>query len=398
MNKKTVRDLELENKKVLLRADFNVPMDSEGKITNDKRIQSTLPTIEYILKEGGKVIVFSHLGRIKSEEDKQNHSLRPVAERLGELLENNVSFVSSTRGEEVERAVQNLEKGEVLVIENTRFEDLNGKKESKNDPELGAYWASLGDVFVNDAFGTVHREHASNVGIASHLESAIGFLIEKELKYLGEALDEPERPFVAIIGGSKVSDKIGLIERLLDKADKILIGGGMAYTFFKARGKEVGQSIVENDKVSLAKQLLDRSKDQLVLPWDTVVAPEFSPDAPRHVYSGDFPIDMEGMDIGPKTIEKYQEILEGTKTVFWNGPMGVFEFERFAEGTKAICEILANLEDATTIIGGGDSATAAEQLGFEDTFTHISTGGGASLAYLEGRELPGLAAIDTNNH
>lgn len=394
MNKKTIEDLDLKDKKVLLRTDFNVPLDKEGHITNDKRIRATLPTIQYIVDHGGKAILFSHLGRVKSEEDKNGKSLQPVADRLEKLLGKKVQFVPHTRGSELEKAIDNLTTGEILLVENTRFEDVDGKKESGNDPELGAYWASLGDVFVNDAFGTVHRAHASNVGIASHLESAVGFLVEKEIEYIGNAVDEPQRPFVAILGGSKVSDKIGVIEKLMDKADKILIGGGMAYTFFKARGKEIGTSIVEDDKVELAKRILEQGRDQIILPSDTVVVPEFSNDSPSYVYSGDFPVDMEGVDIGPATVEKFKKMLHGAKTVIWNGPMGVFEMENFAKGTKAICEVLAEMKDATTIIGGGDSATAAEQLGFEDVFTHVSTGGGASLAYLEGQSLPGLEIID----
>ena len=393
MDKQTLEDVQLKDKKVLLRADFNVPMDKEGQITNDKRIKSTLPTIQYILEQGGKLILFSHLGRVKTEEDKKGKSLKPVAERLSDLLGKEVVFVPHTRGKELEEAIDKLEDGDVLLVENTRFEDVEGKKESGNDPELGKYWASLGDVFVNDAFGTAHRAHASNVGIASHLDSAVGFLIEKEMKYIGDAVDEPERPFVAILGGSKISDKIGVIEKLMDKADKILIGGGMAYTFFKARGKEIGTSIVEDDKLPLAKSLLERGEGKLILPSDTVVVPEFKNDAPSYVYSGDYPVDMEGVDIGPDTVKKYKKILDGAKTVIWNGPMGVFEMDNFAKGTKEICEVLANMKDATTIIGGGDSATAAEQLGYEDAFTHISTGGGATLAYLEGKPLPGLEAI-----
>lgn len=393
MNKQTLKDLELKDKTVLLRADFNVPMDEAGHITNDKRITATLPTIQYILDQEGKLVIFSHLGRVKTETDKKGKSLKPVADRLGELLGENVIFVPETRGKELEDAVKILEPGQVLLVENTRFEDVDGKKESGNDLELGKYWASLGDVFVNDAFGTAHRAHASNVGIASHLNSAVGFLVENELKYIGDAVDQPDRPFVAILGGSKISDKIAVIERLLDKADKILIGGGMAYTFFKAKGKEIGKSIYEADKVELARDLMHHDHGKIILPSDTVVAPEFKNDSPSYVYSGDFPVDMEGMDIGPVTVEKYKHILDGAKTVFWNGPMGVFEMDNFAKGTKEICQILADMENAVTVVGGGDSATAVEQLGYEDAFTHISTGGGASLAYLEGKELPGIEAI-----
>lgn len=391
MNKQTVKDLDLKGKKVLVRADFNVPM-KDGKITNDNRIESSLPTINYIIDEGGKVVLFSHLGRIKTEEDKAKNTLKPVAERLSELLGKDVTFVPETRGEKLESAIDELSEGDVLLVENTRYEDLDGKKESKNDPELGKYWASLGDVFVNDAFGTAHRAHASNVGIATNLDSAVGFLIEKEIDFIGGAVDNPERPFVAILGGAKVSDKIGVIENLLEKADKVLIGGGMAYTFFKAQGKEIGKSLLEEDKVDLAKDLLERAGDKLVLPVDTVAAKEFDNDAESKLFEGDIDPEFEGLDIGPKTVELFTKELADAKTVVWNGPVGVFEMSNFAKGTEEVCEVLAK-SDSTTIIGGGDSATAAQNLGFADDFDHISTGGGASLEYLEGNELPGLAAI-----
>ena len=392
MAKKTVKDLELSGKKVLVRADFNVPM-KDGQITNDNRIQAALPTLQYILEQGGKVIVFSHLGRVKTEEDKAGLSMKPVAERLGELLGKDVKFVAQTRGEELENAVAELADGDVLMFENTRFEDVDGKKESKNDPELGKYWASLGDVYVNDAFGTAHRAHASNVGIASHLESAVGFLVEKEINFIGGAVDEPKRPFVAILGGAKVSDKIGVIENLIAKADKVLVGGGMTYTFYKALGHDIGNSLVEEDKVSLAKELIDKAGDKLVLPVDSIVAAEFSNDVETEIVGENIPEGKMGLDIGPKTVELFENELKDAKTVVWNGPMGVFEMSNFAQGTIKVCEALAKLEDATTIIGGGDSATAAQQLGFEEDFSHISTGGGASLEYLEGKELPGIAAI-----
>lgn len=392
MAKKSVKDLDLKGKKVLVRADFNVPM-KDGEITNDNRIEAALPTLEYIIEQGGKVIVFSHLGRIKTEEDKEENSLRPVSVRLSELLGKDVTFIPKTRGEELESAIDELDEGDVLMFENTRFEDLEGKKESGNDPELGKYWASLGDVFVNDAFGTAHRAHASNVGIASNIESAVGFLVQKEIDFIGGAVDNPERPFVAILGGAKVSDKIGVIENLLKVADKVIIGGGMAYTFYKALGREIGTSLLEEDKVDLAKELMEKAGDKLILPVDTVVAPEFDNDSPSQVVEGDIPADEMGLDIGPKSVELFKKELEGAKTVVWNGPMGVFEMENFAKGTEAISKLLANLEDATTIVGGGDSATAVQQLGYEDDFSHISTGGGASLEYLEGKELPGIAAI-----
>lgn len=392
MAKKSVKDLGLKGKKVLVRADFNVPM-KDGKITNDNRVQAALPTLEYIIEQGGKVIVFSHLGRIKTEEDKKENSLQPVSVRLSELLSKEVTFVPETRGEKLENAIDALDEGDVLMFENTRFEDLEGNKESGNDPELGKYWASLGDLFVNDAFGTAHRAHASNVGIASNVESAAGFLVQKEIDFIGGAVDNPKRPFVAILGGAKVSDKIGVIENLLDTADKVLIGGGMAYTFYKALGREIGTSLLEEDKVDLAKELMEKAGDKLVLPVDTVVAPEFDNDSPSQIVEGNIPEDQMGLDIGPKTIELFEKELKGAKTVVWNGPMGVFEMSNFAKGTEELSKLLANLEDATTIVGGGDSATAVQQLGYEDDFSHISTGGGASLEYLEGKELPGIAVI-----
>ena len=393
MAKKIVTDLQVEGKKVLVRVDFNVPL-KDGVITDDNRIVQALPTIKYLIDHNAKVILFSHLGKVKSEEDKAKLSLRPVAERLSELLEKPVTFVPETRGEKLEAAINALNEGDVLLFENTRFEDLDGKKESKNDPELGKYWASLGDLFVNDAFGTAHRAHASNVGIASQLESAAGFLMEKEIKFIGGAVDNPDRPFVAILGGAKVSDKIGVINSLLDKADKVLIGGGMAYTFFKAMGREVGLSLLELDRVELAKEIMEKAGDKLVLPIDNVVAKEFSNDAVATIVASDaIPADQEGLDIGPKTVELFASYLKDAKTVVWNGPMGVFELPNFAKGTIGVCEAIANLEGATTIIGGGDSAAAAISLGYADKFTHISTGGGASLEYLEGKELPGVAAI-----
>ena len=393
MAKKNVKDIDLKGKKVLVRADFNVPM-KDGAITNDNRIVQALPTIKYIAEQGGKVILFSHLGKVKTEEDKKELSLKPVTERLSELLNEKVTFVPETRGEKLENAINDLSEGGVLLFENTRFEDVDGKKESKNDPELGKYWASLGDVFINDAFGTAHREHASNVGIASNVETASGFLMDKEIKFIGGVVNNPERPLVAILGGAKVSDKIGVIENLLNIADKVIIGGGMAYTFFKAQGKEIGLSLLEEDKIDFAKELLNRAGDKIILPVDCKVAKEFSNDAKiTEVSIDEIPSDQEAMDIGPKTVELFTEALEGANTVVWNGPMGVFEFNNFAKGTIGVCEAIANLKDATTIIGGGDSAAAAMDLGFADDFSHISTGGGASLEYLEGKELPGIEAI-----
>ena len=393
MNKKTVKDVELNGKKVLVRVDFNVPM-KDGKITNDNRIVAALPTIKYILENGGRAILFSHLGKIKSEEDKASKSLRPAAERLAELLGQDVKFIPQTRGAELEAAIAELKDGEVLMFENTRFEDLDGKKESKNDAELGKYWASLGDVFVNDAFGTAHRAHASNVGISANLEAVAGFLLEKEIEFIGGAVDAPQRPMVAILGGAQVSDKIGVIENLLDKADKVLVGGGMMFTFLKAQGKNIGKSLCEEDKLELAKALLEKGGDKLVLPIDTVAAKEFSNDTEFRVVSVDELADDEmGLDVGPATVELFSNVLKDAKTVVWNGPMGVFETSNFAKGTIGVCEAIANLEGAITIIGGGDSAAAAMQLGYADKFSHISTGGGASLEYLEGKELPGVASL-----
>ncbi|EOH1685324.1 phosphoglycerate kinase [Enterococcus hirae] len=394
MAKKTVKDIDLKDKKVLVRVDFNVPL-KDGVITDDTRIKAALPTINYVLEQGGKAILFSHLGRVKTEEDKEGKSLAPVAKRLGELLGKEVTFVPETRGAELEAAINGMKDGDVVVFENTRFEDVDGKKESKNDADLGKYWASLGDVFVNDAFGTAHRAHASNVGIASTgIPTVAGFLMEKEIKFIGEAVEEPKRPMIAILGGAKVSDKIGVIENLIPKADKILIGGGMTYTFYEAKGIKIGNSLVEADKVELAKELIEKAGDKLVLPIDNVCAPEFSNDVETQVIEGDIPEGLMALDIGPASVKLFADTLQGAKTVVWNGPMGVFEMSNFAKGTIGVCEAIANLEDATTIIGGGDSAAAAEQLGFADKFTHISTGGGASLELLEGKELPGLAAIN----
>ncbi|UXR86358.1 phosphoglycerate kinase [Staphylococcus felis] len=393
MSKKDVTDVELKGKVVLVRADFNVPM-KDGEITNDNRIVQALPTLQYIIEQGGKVVVFSHLGKVKEESDKEKLTLAPVAKRLSEKLGQDVTFIPETRGEKLENAIKGLNEGDVLMFENTRFEDVYGKKESKNDKELGQYWASLGDIFVNDAFGTAHREHASNVGIASNVEAVAGFLMEKEIKFIGGVVDNPNKPVVAILGGAKVSDKIGVIENLLKIADKVLIGGGMAYTFLKAQGKEIGLSLLEADKIDFAKDLLERAGDQIVLPVDAKVAKEFSNDADISTVSIDaIPEDEEAMDIGPETVALFKKQLEGANTVVWNGPMGVFEFSNFAQGTIGVCEAIADLKDATTIIGGGDSAAAAMQLGFEEDFTHISTGGGASLEYLEGKALPGIKAI-----
>ena len=397
MAKLTVKDVDLKGKKVLVRVDFNVPV-KDGVITNDNRITAALPTIKYILEQGGRAILFSHLGRVKEEADKEGKSLAPVAADLAAKLGQEVQFIPGvTRGAELEAAVNSLEDGQVLLVENTRFEDVDGKKESKNDPELGKYWASLGDgIFVNDAFGTAHRAHASNVGISANVDKAVaGFLLENEIAYIKEAVETPERPFVAILGGSKVSDKIGVIENLLAKADKVLIGGGMTYTFYKAQGIEIGNSLVEEDKLDVAKALLEKSNGKLILPVDSKEANAFADYTEVKDTEGEA-VDpgFLGLDIGPKSIAEFDKALTGAKTVVWNGPMGVFEMEPFAKGTIAVCEALAGLEGANTIIGGGDSAAAVMQLGYADKVSHISTGGGASLEYMEGKVLPGIAAID----
>ncbi|MCD7132410.1 phosphoglycerate kinase [Limosilactobacillus balticus] len=398
MAKLTVEDLPLEGKKVLMRVDFNVPI-KDGVVGDDNRIVAALPTIKYVIDHGGRAILFSHLGRIKKEEDKPGLSLRPVAERLSNLLNKPVTFVPVTEGKQLEDAIDNMKNGDVLLVQNTRYEDVKDgeyvKRESGNDPELGKYWASLGDVFVNDAFGTAHRKHASNVGIATNMpgKAAAGYLMEKEIKFLGDAVDNPERPFVAILGGAKVSDKIGVIDNLLDKADKIIIGGGMAYTFYAAKGIKVGNSLVEKDKIDVAKQILDKAGDKLVLPIDNVVADKFNNDADTKVVEGDIDDGWMALDIGPKSVEEFKNVLKDVKTVVWNGPMGVFEMPNFAKGTLEIGKFLGTLTDATTIVGGGDSTAAVKELGVADKLTHISTGGGASLTYLEGNELPGIAAI-----
>lgn len=397
MAKKSIKDLgNLQGKKVLMRVDFNVPL-KDGVITNDNRITAAAPTIEYALEQGAKVIAFSHLGRVKTEEDKEGKSLAPIAKRLSEVIGKEVKFVPVTRGQELEEAIAQLKDGEILMFENTRFEDIDGKKESKNDPELGKYWASLGDVYVNDAFGTAHRAHASNVGISSNIgegNAVAGFLVEKEIKFIGGAVDNPERPLVAILGGSKVSDKIAVIENLIDKADKILIGGGMMFTFLRAQGYNTGKSLCEEDKLEYAKELLAKAGNKIILPIDTIAAKEFSNDVEfRAVSVADLTDDEMGLDIGPKSVELFANELKDAKTVVWNGPMGVFEMSNYANGTIGVCEAIANLEGANTIIGGGDSATAAIQLGFADKFSHISTGGGASLEYLEGKQLPGVVSL-----
>ena len=396
MAKLTVKDVDLKGKKVLVRVDFNVPV-KDGVITNDNRITAALPTIKYILEQGGRAILFSHLGRVKEEADKEGKSLAPVAADLVAKLGQDVKFIPGvTRGAELEAAVNALEDGQVLLVENTRFEDVDGKKESKNDPELGKYWASLGDgIFVNDAFGTAHRAHASNVGISANVDKAVaGFLLENEIAYIKEAVETPERPFVAILGGSKVSDKIGVIENLLAKADKVLIGGGMTYTFYKAQGIEIGNSLVEEDKLDVAKALLEKSNGKLILPVDSKEANAFADYTEVKDTEGEA-VDpgFLGLDIGPKSIAEFDKALTGAKTVVWNGPMGVFENPDFQAGTIGVMDAIVKQPGVKSIIGGGDSAAAAINLGRADKFSWISTGGGASMELLEGKELPGLAAL-----
>ena len=395
MAKLTVKDVELTGKKVLVRVDFNVPL-KDGVITNDNRITAALPTINYILEQGGRAILFSHLGRVKEESDKAGKSLAPVAKALSEKLGKEVVFTGTTRGAELEAAIDALKDGEILLVENTRFEDIDGKKESKNDPELGKYWASLGDgIFVNDAFGTAHRAHASNVGISANVDKAVaGFLLENEIAYIQEAVEAPVRPFVAILGGSKVSDKIGVIENLLSKADKVIIGGGMTYTFLKAQGIEIGDSLVEADKLDIAKELLAKAEGKLILPVDSKEANAFAGYTEIKDTEGDA-IDpgFLGLDIGPKSIAKFDAELTGAKTVVWYGPMGVFENPDFQAGTIGVMDSIVKQPGVKSIIGGGDSAAAAINLGYAEKFSWISTGGGASMELLEGKVLPGLASL-----
>ena len=388
---KTIKDMNLENKKVLIRCDFNVPM-KEGHISDDTRITAALPTIKYCLDQNAKVILFSHLGRVKEESDLAKNNLAPVAKRLEELLDQKVTFVEKTRGEELENAINNMNSRDIILVQNTRYEDLDGKKESKNDPELGAYWASLGDVFVNDAFGTIHRAHASNVGIASHLDSCIGFLIEKELNALKE-LDNPTHPFVVVLGGAKVADKIGVIENLVTKADKILIGGGMAFTFLKAEGYEVGKSLLDEENLEFCKNILKDYKDKIVLPVDVAVTTEYSENEPYQTKEiKEISENEQGLDIGPKTVELFESYLKEASIAVWNGPLGVYEFEKYKKGTDDLLKYAVE-NDIKIILGGGDIVAAASLAGYKDKVYHASTGGGATLEYLEGKTLPGLEAI-----
>lgn len=389
--KKTIKDYDLHGKRVIIRCDFNVPM-KDGKITDDTRIQAALPTIEYAINESAKVILMSHLGRVKEEKDLVKNDLFPVAQRLSNLLNQKVLFCKATSGSELKDAVDGLKDGEVLLMQNTRYEDLNGKKESSNDPELGAFWASLGDIYINDAFGTAHRAHASNVGIASHLPNGIGFLIEKELNHL-DSLKNPERPYVIIMGGAKVSDKIKVIENLAPIADKIMIGGGMAFTFLKAKEIDIGKSLLEEDSLEFCQKMIATYGDKLVLPVDVNVTTEFSEETPHHICKvSEIGADEMAMDIGPETIAMMKEVLANAKTVFWNGPLGVYEMKEYQKGTNELLNAVAN-SSIHSVLGGGDIVAAASELGFKDKVSHASTGGGATLEFLEGTELPGIAII-----
>lgn len=396
MNKKTVKDLNVEGKKVLVRVDFNVPLSKDGNhtISDDTRIKAALPTIDYLLENNAKVILMSHLGRPKGEANPE-FSLKPVAEWLENHYGEKFHFLPSdvVVDEKVKEEVEKLENGNLALLENTRYV----KGETKNDPEFAKELSSLADLFVNDAFGTSHRAHASNVGVASNLESAVGFLIEKEIEIMGKALENPEKPFVSILGGAKVSDKIGVIENLISKVDYILIGGGMAYTFLKAQGKEIGKSLLEEDKMDLSLELIKKAEAnnvKILLPKDVVIADDIKEDAETEIVDIDnIPTDKEALDIGPKTAKEYADIIKKAKTVVWNGPMGVFEVKVFANGTNEVAKALAD-SSATTIVGGGDSALAIEEAGYKDKITHVSTGGGASLEFLEGKTLPGIDCID----
>jgi len=388
---KTIKDINIDKKKVIIRCDFNIPI-KEGKIVDDTRIKGALETINYCLDRNCKVILLSHLGRVKEEADLEKNDLSPVAKRLSELLDRDIIFSEKTRGEELEAIVENMGPQDVLLIQNTRYEDLDGKKESGNDPELGKYWASLGDVFINDAFGTIHRAHASNVGIASNIESAVGFLIEKELNALS-ILDNPPHPFVVILGGAKVADKIGVIENLVTKADKILIGGGMAFTFLKAKGIEIGKSLLDEENIDFCKKMLEDYSDKIVLPIDFAVTNEYTNDEEyRTKDTNNISLDEMGLDIGEKTKKLFETIINDAQIVIWNGPLGVYEFEKYKKNTDELLKYIVE-NNIKTILGGGDIVAAATTAGYKDKVFHASTGGGATLEYLEGKELPGLVAI-----
>ena len=392
MNKKSIKDIDVQGKKVFCRVDFNVPMQ-DGKVTDDTRIRAALPTIQLLIEKGAKVILASHLGRPKGAV-KEELRLTPVAARLSELLGKDVKKTDEAYGEAVQAEIGQMKDGDVLLLENVRFYP----GEEKNDPELAKAFADLADVYVNDAFGAAHRAHASTEGIAKHIPAVAGLLMEKELEVLGKALSNPERPFTAIIGGAKVKDKIGVIDNLLEKVDNLIIGGGLAYTFIKAQGYEIGQSLLEEDKIELAKSFMDKAKEKgvnFLMPVDAVIAQEFSPDTEAKVVDIDaIPADWQALDIGPKTAKLYEDTIKNSKLVIWNGPMGVFEFDKFAGGTKAVAEALANAENTYSVIGGGDSAAAVEKFDLADKMSHISTGGGASLEFMEGKELPGVVALN----
>lgn len=391
--KKTIRDYDLEDKKVIIRCDFNVPI-KDNKITDDNRIKMSLETIKYAIDNNAKVILMSHLGRVETKQDKEKNSLKIVADRLSELLNQEVIFIDETHGKKLENAINSLKRKEVLLIENTRFEDLNGQKESKNDPELGKYWASLGDIFINDAFGTCHRAHASNVGIASNLQNGIGFLVEKEIKEISDTLENPDRPFTVILGGSKVKDKIKVIENLVKIADYILIGGGMAFTFLKSEGYEIGSSLLDIENLEFCKNILEQYGNKIILPVDTVCSKEITEISSFYEKDiNNIENDDIGLDIGSKTIEIFKKVIEKSNTVIWNGPVGMFEMTKYSKGTKGICEAL-KLNKGKKIVGGGDTASAVINFGYKDYMTHISTGGGASLELLEGKILPGIGIID----
>ncbi len=388
---KTIKDMDLNNKKVIIRCDFNVPI-KEGKIIDDTRIKASLETINYCLEHNAKVILMSHLGRVKEEADLAKNDLKPVAERLSTLLNKEVKFIPVTRGEALENAINEMQPQDVILMQNTRYEDLDGKKESSNDVELGTYWASLGDVFINDAFGTIHRAHASNVGIATHLPSAFGFLIEKELTAL-KTLDNPEHPFVVVLGGAKVKDKIGVIENLVTKADKILIGGGMAFTFLKAEGFNIGTSLLDEESLDFCTEMLKKHSDKIILPVDVAVTTEYSETEEYKVKDiNELAYNEMGLDIGPKTLEIFEKNLLSAKIVVWNGPLGVYEFNKYKESTDKLLKYLVE-NNIKTILGGGDIVAAASTAGYKDKVYHASTGGGATLEYLEGKELPGIVAV-----
>lgn len=388
---KSIKDMDIDNKKVIIRCDFNVPI-KDGKIIDDTRIKASLKTITYCLEHNAKIVLLSHLGRVKEEADLKKNDLAPVAIRLSELLNKKVLFIPKTRGKEVEEAISKMQPTDIVLLQNTRYEDLDGKKESSNDPELGKYWASLGEVFINDAFGTIHRAHASNVGIASKLPAAFGFLIEEELTALSE-LNDPKRPFIVILGGAKVSDKIGVIENLVTKADKILIGGGMSFTFLKAEGYEVGTSLVDQENIEFCTKILKEYPEKLVLPVDAKVTTEYSNDTPATIKDiTEFEYNEMGLDVGPKTIENFKKHLKDAGIVVWNGPLGVYEFTNYQNGTKELLKYLVD-NNIKVILGGGDIVAAAATLGYKDKVYHASTGGGATLEYLEGKKLPGIEII-----